>query len=63
MDMSIRAQGSLWRRLTSTEGFTSVSQVFVMEWAAILRDLVLGLLISGAIGACFNASSVIAKFA
>jgi hypothetical protein len=63
MDMSIRARGSLWRRLTSTEGFTSVSQVFVMEWAAILRDLVLGLLISGAIGACFNASSVIAKFA
>jgi uncharacterized membrane protein YraQ (UPF0718 family) len=32
-------------------GFTAVSHVFVMEWAAILRDLVLGLLIAGAIGA------------
>jgi hypothetical protein len=56
MDMSIQAQGSLWARLTSAEGFTSVSQVFVMEWAAILRDLVLGLLISGAIGAWVPAS-------
>ncbi|MDA3665011.1 permease, partial [Mycobacterium xenopi] len=35
----------------SPEGFTSVSHVFVMEWTAILRDLVLGLLIAGAIGA------------
>ncbi|WP_246127707.1 permease [Amycolatopsis rhizosphaerae] len=51
MDMSIRREGSFWRRLGSAEGFTSVSHVFVMEWAAILRDLVLGLLIAGAIGA------------
>ncbi|WAL65359.1 permease [Amycolatopsis cynarae] len=51
MDMSIRRAGSFWRRLGSTEGFTSVSHVFVMEWAAILRDLVIGLLIAGAIGA------------
>ena len=56
MDMSIRAVGSLWRRLASAEGFTAVAQVFVMEWAAILRDLVLGLLISGAIGAWVPAS-------
>ena len=33
------------------EGFTSVSHVFVMEWAAIIRDLVIGLLIAGAIAA------------
>jgi len=51
MDMSIKGEGSFWRRLFSTEGFTSVSQVFVMEWLAILRDLVLGLLIAGAIAA------------
>jgi uncharacterized protein len=51
MDMSIQREGSFWRRLLSREGFTSVSHVFVMEWAAILRDLVLGLLIAGAIGA------------
>jgi uncharacterized membrane protein YraQ (UPF0718 family) len=51
MDMSVSRQGSFWRRLGSPEGFTSVSHVFVMEWAAILRDLVIGLLIAGAIGA------------
>jgi uncharacterized membrane protein YraQ (UPF0718 family) len=51
MDMSVPGEGSFWRRLASPQGFTSVSHVFVMEWAAILRDLVLGLLIAGAIGA------------
>ncbi len=51
MDMSVRAQGSLWSRLTSAEGFTSVSHVFVMEWAAVIRDVVVGLLIAGALGA------------
>ncbi|MGH3398100.1 MAG: permease, partial [Streptosporangiaceae bacterium] len=51
MDMSVRARGSLLRRLASGDGFTSVSHVFVMEWAAILRDLVIGLLIAGAIAA------------
>ncbi|MFE3329361.1 permease [Streptomyces sp. NPDC059176] len=51
MDMSIPDGGSFWRRLLSGAGFTATSQVFVMEWAAILRDLVLGLLIAGAVGA------------
>jgi uncharacterized membrane protein YraQ (UPF0718 family) len=51
MDMSVPGQGSFWRRLASPQGFTSVSHVFVMEWAAILRDLILGLLIAGAIAA------------
>src|SRR6185312_11903669 len=51
MDMSVAGEGSFWRRLLSGSGFTSVSHVFVMEWAAILRDLVIGLLIAGAIGA------------
>jgi uncharacterized membrane protein YraQ (UPF0718 family) len=51
MDMSIRREGSFWRRLLSRDGFTSVSHVFVMEWAAIIRDLVVGLLIAGAIAA------------
>jgi uncharacterized membrane protein YraQ (UPF0718 family) len=51
MDMSVKADGSLWSRLTSAEGFTSVSHVFVMEWVAVLRDVVVGLLIAGALGA------------
>jgi uncharacterized protein len=51
MDMSIPAQGSFWRRLASREGYTAVSHIFVMEWAAVLRDVVIGLLIAGAVGA------------
>jgi uncharacterized protein len=51
MDMSITRTGSFTRRLFSGEGLTSVSHVFVMEWAAILRDLVGGLLVAGAIAA------------
>jgi uncharacterized protein len=51
MDMSIQTQGSFWQRLFSADGFTAVAHVFIMEWAAILRDLALGLLIAGAIGA------------
>ena len=51
MDMSVHSEGTFARRLFSREGFTSTSHVFVMEWAAILRDLVVGLLIAGAIAA------------
>ncbi|HEY1616412.1 MAG TPA: permease [Streptosporangiaceae bacterium] len=51
MDMSVRAEGSLARRLLSGDGLTAVAHVFVMEWAAILRDLAIGLLIAGAIAA------------
>src|SRR6195952_5191944 len=51
MDMSIAEEGSLWKRLSSRSGFTSVSHIFVMEWAAVLRDVAIGLLIAGAVGA------------
>jgi uncharacterized membrane protein YraQ (UPF0718 family) len=51
MDMSIKSSGNFWQRLRSPEGITAVSQVFVMEWAAVIRDIVGGLLIAGAVGA------------
>jgi uncharacterized protein len=51
MDMSIQSSGSFWRRLASREGYTSVSHIFVMEWAAVIRDIIIGLLIAGAVGA------------
>jgi uncharacterized membrane protein YraQ (UPF0718 family) len=51
MDMSVGGDGSFWRRLTSPAGFTSISHNFVMEWAAILRDLVIGLVVAGMAGA------------
>ncbi len=51
MDMSIRARGSILHRLATPDGFTATANVFVMEWAAILRDIVDGLLIAGALAA------------
>jgi uncharacterized protein len=51
MDMSIQAEGRLWGRLRSKEAVTSVSHIFFMEWAAVIRDIVLGLLIAGAVAA------------
>ena len=51
MDMSAPGGGSFWQRLFSRDGLTSVAHVFVMEWAAIWKDLVGGLLIAGALGA------------
>jgi uncharacterized membrane protein YraQ (UPF0718 family) len=51
MDMSIPSGGSLWRRLASRDGYATVSAIFVMEWAAVIRDIVAGLLIAGAVAA------------
>lgn len=51
MDMTVTGEGSFWRRLTSTKGFTAASHIFVMEWAAIWRDIAAGLLITGALAA------------
>lgn len=51
MDMSIEGDGSFASRLLTAKGLTSVSHIFVMEWAAVLRDIVIGLLIAGAVAA------------
>lgn len=51
MDMTINQSGTFFQRLHSTEGLTSVSHIFVMEVAAIWKDLVAGLLIAGAVAA------------
>ncbi len=51
MDMSVQGTEPFWRRLLSKDGFTSVSEYFVMDWTAVLRDIVGGLLIAGAIAA------------
>jgi uncharacterized protein len=51
MDMTIGGDGSIWSRLRSPQGITSVSHIFVMEWAAVVRDIVAGLLVAGALAA------------
>ena len=51
MDMSVHQSGSVWQRLRSPEGFTATANYFVMDWAAIWRDILGGLLIAGALAA------------
>ena len=50
MDMSV-TEGSLWQRVTSNDGFTATSHYFVMDWAAVWKDIAGGLLIAGAVAA------------
>lgn len=50
MDMAV-AGGPLLKRLFSAKGLTALSHYFVMEWASVWTDLVLGLLIAGALAA------------
>jgi uncharacterized membrane protein YraQ (UPF0718 family) len=51
MDMSIEEEGGLWHRLRSRRALTAVSHIFVMEWAAVIRDIIVGLLAAGAVAA------------
>jgi uncharacterized membrane protein YraQ (UPF0718 family) len=50
MDMSVSG-GSFFSRLFSGRGLTAVSNYFVMDWASVWVDIVLGLLIAGALAA------------
>src|SRR5438445_490462 len=52
MVISVEARGrSIWRRLRSPEGLTATANYFVMDWAAVARDVFGGLLIAGALAA------------
>jgi uncharacterized membrane protein YraQ (UPF0718 family) len=51
MDMSVQEEGTLIQRATSPAGFTSISHYFVMDWASIWKDIVVGLLLAGALAA------------
>jgi uncharacterized membrane protein YraQ (UPF0718 family) len=50
MDMSVSGE-SFWQKLFSSKGVTAVSHYFVMDWASVWIDIVLGLLIAGALAA------------
>ncbi len=51
MDMSVTEGGSIWQRIRSPQGFTAISHNFVMDWAAVWKDIGGGLLIAGALAA------------
>ena len=50
MDMSV-SEGTLAQKVFSAKGFTAISHLFVMDWASVIRDIALGLLIAGALAA------------
>jgi uncharacterized membrane protein YraQ (UPF0718 family) len=50
-DMSVTANGSLLQKLRSPAGRTAISHFFVMDWASIWTDILIGLLIAGALAA------------
>src|SRR5436189_2778535 len=50
MDMSV-TEGSFWQRIRSKEGFTATSHYFIMDFAAVWKDIAIGLLIAGALAA------------
>jgi uncharacterized membrane protein YraQ (UPF0718 family) len=50
MDMSVRG-GTLWQRITSTDGLTATSHYFVMDWISVWKDIAGGILIAGALAA------------
>jgi hypothetical protein len=51
MDMSADVPGTWWQRLRTPQGFTATADYFVMDWAAIGRDIAIGLLVTGALAA------------
>jgi uncharacterized protein len=51
MDMSVDTDGSWWQRLRTPAGFTATADYFVMDWAAVWKDIAGGLLIAGALAA------------
>ena len=51
MDMSVAARGTIWQRLFSGKGLTATANYFVMDWAAIWKDIAGGLVIAGALAA------------
>ena len=56
-DMVQMAKHGNWQqRLTSKDGWTAISHYFVMNWAMLWKDITVGLLISGVLGALVPAS-------
>lgn len=51
MDMAVTEGGTLLSRLKSDKGRTATSHYYVMDWQAVYKDILLGLLIAGAAAA------------
>lgn len=49
--MAVEGNRSIWQKLKSSDGRTATSHFFVMDWVSIWTDILLGLLIAGALAA------------
>jgi uncharacterized membrane protein YraQ (UPF0718 family) len=50
-NMAVKGNGTIWQKLRSPEGQTATSHFFIMDWASVWTDIVIGLLVAGAIAA------------
>lgn len=50
-DMSVGGEGNIFQRMLSTQGFTAISHFFVMDILMMWKEIVGGLLITGALAA------------
>lgn len=50
MDMSITG-GNIVSRIFSKKGFTAISHYYVMDWAMVIKDILIGFVIAGALAA------------
>ncbi len=50
-DMAVDGNGTVLQKLASSAGMTATSHFFVMDWVSIWTDIVIGLLIAGALAA------------
>ena len=57
----LTSEGPLWQRITSKDGFTATSHYFVMDLAAVWKDIAVGLLIAGALGGHPRGSNGVAR--
>ncbi len=51
MDMAVTDKGTLLSRVFSIQGRTATSHYYVMDWQAVYKDILIGLLIAGAAAA------------
>jgi hypothetical protein len=51
MDMAVEGEDPVLRKILSDKGKTAISHYFVMDWASVWLDVVVGLLIAGALAA------------
>lgn len=51
MDMTVKGDASVWKKLFSDKGFTAISNFFFMDAYSIWKDIAAGLFIAGALAA------------